>query len=79
MAKVGGAISEARRMFESKSSRGQSSAKSTKDWKQHSGAITGCRITPAGLGATFSTSGMDGCLVKWDIGALDRDLAVLAE
>ena len=75
-------FSAARSMWASKVNRGQSNAASNKDdklWTKHSNAITCMKpYTKSGADAVqFSTSGIDGNIVVWDLKTLASSLSSL--
>ena len=74
-------VAAARAMFQNRTNLGQSNATigSDKLSTTHESAITCMRATSVGSGnvKTFTTTGMDGKLVNWDVATLDLNLGAL--
>lgn len=76
-------VAAARALFQSKTSRGQESKKDGDVlWTKHESAITSIACIPSsksgnGKYTAFSTTAMDGRLIRWELPSLDIAMATL--
>lgn len=75
--KASSSFGAARAMFAAKTTTGTSGATSSKVWTKHQAAITGLKVLskPGEAASRFTTSGIDGRIVVWDLHACGVSLA----